>query len=60
MVYKKVSQFQEDEEGLGRFIFTDPNEIKDLVISIDHLLKQRVDNSIEDDVSSQMSGSGPR
>jgi hypothetical protein len=40
VVYEKVGQFQEDEEGLGRLILTDPNEIKDLVANIDHTKKR--------------------
>src|SRR5271170_467209 len=39
VVYEKAIQFQEDEEGLGRLILTNPNEIKDLVASIDHMRK---------------------
>ena len=44
IVYEKVGSFQEDEEGLGRLILTDPNEIKDLVANIDHILKPKDDN----------------
>jgi hypothetical protein len=53
VVYEKAIQFQEDEEGLGRLILTDPNEIKDLVANIDHTLKRRVEISIENDSTSQ-------
>jgi hypothetical protein len=38
--YKKTSQFQEDEEGLGRLILIDSNEIKNLVTNIDHINKR--------------------
>jgi hypothetical protein len=37
VVYEKVGRFEEDEEGLGRLILTDPNEIKNLVTTIDHI-----------------------
>src|SRR6266516_2243236 len=37
VVYERVGSFQEDEEGLGRLILTDLNEIKDLVANIDHM-----------------------
>jgi Reverse transcriptase (RNA-dependent DNA polymerase)/GAG-pre-integrase domain len=40
VVYEKVGQFEEDEEGLGRLILTDPEEIKDLVANIDHMEKR--------------------
>jgi hypothetical protein len=40
VVYEKVGQFEEDEEGLGRLILTDPEEIKDLVTNIDHMEKR--------------------
>ncbi len=40
VVYEKVGQFQEDEEGLGRLILTDPNEILDLISKIDHIKKR--------------------
>jgi hypothetical protein len=40
VVYKKATQFQADEEGLGRLILTDPNEIKDLITNIDHINKR--------------------
>jgi hypothetical protein len=40
VVYKKATQFQTDKEGLGRLIFTDPNEIKDLIINIDYTNKR--------------------
>jgi hypothetical protein len=53
VVYEKAIQFQEDEEGLGRLILTDPNEIKDLVVNIDYILKRRVEISIENDLTSQ-------
>jgi len=53
IIYKKIQPFQEDEEGLGRLILTDPNEIKDLVISIDHVIKIRGENSIENNPSQQ-------
>jgi hypothetical protein len=53
VVYEKVSSFQEDEEGLGRLVLTDPNEIEDLVTNIDHILKRRVENSSESDSTSQ-------
>ena len=43
IVYEKVEPFQEDEEGLGRLILTDLNEIKDLVASIDHMRKREED-----------------
>jgi hypothetical protein len=35
VVYEKVGQFENDEEGLGRLILTDLEEIKDLVAKID-------------------------
>jgi hypothetical protein len=41
VVYEKVSQFEDDEEGLGRLILTNPDEIKSLVASIDHNMKKR-------------------
>jgi hypothetical protein len=40
VVYEKATQFQADEEGLGRLILTDPNEIKDLVANIDYTSKR--------------------
>jgi hypothetical protein len=40
VVYEKATQFQENEEGLGRLILTDPNEIKDLVANIDYISKR--------------------
>jgi hypothetical protein len=40
VIYEKVGQFQEDEEGLGRLILTDPDEIKDLIAKIDHIKKR--------------------
>lgn len=40
VIYEKVGQFEEDEEGLGRLILTDPEEIKDLVAIIDHIEKR--------------------
>jgi hypothetical protein len=43
VVYEKATQFQEDEEGLGRFILTDSNEIKDLVANIDYISKRGED-----------------
>jgi hypothetical protein len=43
VVYKKATQFQEDKEGLGRLILTDPNEIKNLVTNIDHTNKRGED-----------------
>jgi hypothetical protein len=46
VVYEKASPFQEDEEGLKKLIFTDFNEIKDLVANIDYILK-RSENSTE-------------
>ena len=39
VVYEKVGHFEEDEEGLGRLILTNPDEIKDLGASIDHIMK---------------------
>jgi hypothetical protein len=54
VVYEKVGQFEVDEEGLGRLILTDPEEIKQIVATIDHFQKrektsmeERGDNSIE-------------
>jgi hypothetical protein len=38
--YEKAGQFQEDEEGLGRLILIDSNEIKDLVTNIDYINKR--------------------
>ena len=38
IVYERVGSFQEDEEGLGCLILTNPDEIKDLVANIDHTL----------------------
>jgi hypothetical protein len=40
VVYEKISQFEDDEEGLGRLILTDPDEIKSLVASIDYNMKK--------------------
>jgi hypothetical protein len=40
VVYEKATQFQVDEEGLGRLILTDSNEIKDLVANIDYINKR--------------------
>jgi hypothetical protein len=40
VVYKKVNQFKDNEEELGRLILTDPDEIKSLVASIDHNMKK--------------------
>ena len=51
VVYEKVGQFQEDEEGLGRLILTDPNEIKDLAAKIDHISERKVENSSENNLT---------
>jgi hypothetical protein len=40
VVYKKATQFQADKKGLKRLIFTDPNEIKDLITNIDYINKR--------------------
>jgi hypothetical protein len=40
VIYKKATQFQADEEGLGRLILTDSNEIKNLIANIDHTNKR--------------------
>jgi hypothetical protein len=40
VVYKKVSQFKNNEEGLERLILTNPDKIKSLVASIDHNIKK--------------------
>jgi hypothetical protein len=40
VVYEKVGQFEVDKEGLGRLILTDPEEIKQLVATIDHFQKR--------------------
>jgi hypothetical protein len=40
VVYEKVSQFENNEEGLGRLILTDPDKIKSLVASINHNMKK--------------------
>ena len=40
VVYEKVGHFEEDEEGLGRLILTDQDEIKSLVASIDHFMSR--------------------
>ena len=39
VVYEKAGAFQDDEEGLGRLILTDKNEINDLVTKIEHQQK---------------------
>ena len=48
VVYEKVGQFEDDEEGLGRLILTDPDEIKGLVESINHIMgNNSTDNTVE-------------
>jgi hypothetical protein len=42
VVYEKVTLFEEDEEGLGRLILTDHEEIKDLVARIDHTKRKEI------------------
>ena len=40
VAYEKVGHFEEDEEGLGRLILTNQDEIKNLVASIDHFISR--------------------
>jgi hypothetical protein len=40
VVYEKATRFQADKKGLGRLIFIDSNEIKDLVTNIDYINKK--------------------
>jgi len=39
VVYERAGTFEDDEEGLGRLILTDTNEIHDLVTKIEHQRK---------------------
>jgi len=40
VIYEKISNFEEDEEDLRRFILIDPDKIKSLITSIDHLISK--------------------
>jgi hypothetical protein len=40
VVYEKVSQFEDDEEGLGRLILTNPDEINSLIVLINYNMKK--------------------
>ena len=54
VVYEQVGHIEEDEEGLGRLILTNQDEIKSLVASIDHIMNR---GSITD---SAMAGQPPQ
>jgi hypothetical protein len=47
VVYEKAGRFEEDEEGLGKLILTDPDEIKDLADKIDHGSQRKVTSLTE-------------
>jgi hypothetical protein len=40
VVYKKVNQFKNNEEGLERLIFTNSDKIKSLVVLINYNIKK--------------------
>jgi hypothetical protein len=40
VIYKKISQFKNNKEGLKRLILTNPDEIKSLMILINYNIKK--------------------
>jgi hypothetical protein len=50
VIYERVGQFQEDEEGLGRLILTNEDEIKDLIAKIEHFQKQQKGQNLSADI----------
>jgi hypothetical protein len=40
VIYKKVSQFKDNEEELERLILTNPDEIKSLIVLINYNIKK--------------------
>jgi hypothetical protein len=40
VIYKKVSQFKDNEEGLERFILINSDEIKSFIVLINYIIKK--------------------